>query len=231
MDKIVIACETLKDELTGAVNKTGCHLPIIWVDSVYHTDPEKLREKLQQEINYAEKADNILLAFGSCGNAVAGLKATSANLIIPKTDDCISMLLSRQGEEFKRAERTYFLTRGWIESTRSLEAEYERDLERYGRKTTERIFKLMLGSYRYLMLIDTGHYDVNKYRSRAERIAGITNLELITESGSIWLLEKLLTGPYDDNFYIIPKGREVKTSLSSCQNAIVSNNLNQHCIF
>ena len=120
------------------------------------------------------------------------------------------MVLSRQGEKFKRLKKTYFLTKGWIESSRSLIAEYEWAVERYGETKAERIFKLMLSSYKYLMLIDTGSYDVEKYRNKAKRIAEITNMELIIEKGGIWYLEKLLTIPYDDNFCIVQKGQEVK---------------------
>lgn len=202
MDSIVIACETLKDELNAAVNITGSRLPIIWIDSKYHLDPGGLRKKLQQEIDSITNVKNILLAFGCCGNALIGIKATTANLIIPKTDDCISMVLSKQGEKFKRLKKTYFLTKGWIESPRSLTEEYTRAVTRYGKRKAERIFKLMLNSYKYLMLIDTKSYDVNKYVCKAQKIADITNLELIIENGGIWFLKKLLTGPYDDDFCI-----------------------------
>ncbi|NLZ54713.1 MAG: DUF1638 domain-containing protein [Thermoanaerobacteraceae bacterium] len=210
MEKIIIACETLKDELNTAINNTGCRLPIIWIDSKYHIEPGGLRKKLQQEIDSVNNADKILLAFGCCGNAMIGIKASTADLIIPKTDDCISMVLSKQGEKFKRAKKTYFLTKGWIESSRSLAAEYQRAVERYGKEKSEKIFKFMLNSYKYLMLIDTRAYDVEKYKSKAEKIAQITNMELIIEKGSLWFLEKLLTGPHDENFCIIPKGQEVK---------------------
>lgn len=210
MNKIIIACETLKDELTTAINTTGCRLPIIWIDSKYHIEPGRLRKKLQEEIDSITTAHNILLAFGCCGNAMIGVKASTANLIIPKTDDCISMVLSKQGEKFERAKKTYFLTKGWIESSRSLTAEYERAVERYGKEKAEKIFKFMLNSYKYLMLIDTQSYDVNKYKGKAEGIAQITNMKLIIEKGSLWFLEKLLTGPHDENFCIIPKGQEVK---------------------
>jgi len=210
VDRIIIACETIKDELTAAINKTGCELPVIWIDSMYHMEPGLLRKKLQEEIDAVKDAENILLAFGSCGNAMIGVKATTANLIIPKTDDCISMVLCKQGEKFERAKQTYFLTKGWIESTRSLTSEFQRAAERYGREKAERIFRFMLHSYKYLMLIDTQSYDVEKYKGKAEQIAQLTNMELIIEKGSTWFLEKLLTGPYDSDFCIVPKGQEVK---------------------
>lgn len=212
MEKMIIACETLKDELQKAIKVTGCSCPTIWIDSKYHAYPDELRKKLQQEVDNAKDTHNLLLAFGCCGNALVGIEASTANLIIPKTDDCISMMLSRPGEKFKRIQETYFLTKGWIESSRSLMVEYKRAVGRYGIKKAERIFKIMLKSYKYLMLIDTEAYDVDDYINKAKEIAHITDLELIVQKGNIWFLNKLLTGPYDDHFSIIKKGQQVNIS-------------------
>ena len=46
---------------------------------------------------------------------------------------------------------------------------------------TRRIFDIMLKSYEYLMLIDTGAYDLDDCIDKAERIAQLTNLKLIIE--------------------------------------------------
>jgi len=206
---IIIACQTLYDELNLAIKQTHSEYPVIWVDSEYHIDPSRLRTKLQQEIDSLDGFDNIILAYGCCGNAIIDLTASTANLIFPKTDDCISMVLSKPGQKFQRMKATYFLTKGWIESSKGLMMEYTNALKRYGEKMTKKIFKLMLKHYNKLMLIDTGAYNVPDYLDKAEKIAAITDLELIVEKGGLWLLKKLLTGPYDDDFSIIKKGQKV----------------------
>jgi len=210
MSNIIIACETLKDELNKAIRLTGCDYPVQWIDSKYHSDPDQLRKVLQEKIDSIEDKENILLAFGCCGNGLVGLKATTANLIIPRTDDCISMVLCKQGQKFIRPKETYFLTKGWIEAPKSMAVEYERAIEKYGLERTRRLFKLMLKHYSRLMLIDTGAYDLNECMDKARDMAQVTGLELIIGDGDIWFLEKLLTGPYDDDFCFIPKGEEVK---------------------
>lgn len=209
MKNIIIACQTLNDELNLAINETHCKYPVIWVDSEYHVAPNHLRSKLQQEIDKLRNIDNILLAYGFCGNAVIGLTASTANLIFPKTDDCISMVLSKPGEGFQRMKATYFLTKGWIESSKSLIMEYLNALKRYGEKKTKRIYQLMLKHYNQLMIIDTGAYSVEDYLDEAREIAKIADLDLIIEKGSIWWLKKLLTGPHDKDFCIIKKGQKV----------------------
>mgnify|MGYP001347448787 CR=1 FL=1 len=212
MSNIIVACTTLKDELEKAMRLTGCDYPIEWIDSKYHNVPEQLREKIQEKIDSIEDKENILLVFGCCGNALVGIKATTANLIIPKTDDCISMVLCKQGQKFERPKETYFLTKGWIESSRSLAAEYERAIKLYGLETTQRLFKLALKHYSYLMLIDTNSYNLDEYIDKAKEIAEVANLELTIEDGDVWFIEKLLKGPHDDDFCFISKNEEVTIS-------------------
>jgi hypothetical protein len=212
MNYAVIACQTLGDELTKAIHDTGCRYPVFWVDSEYHLDPNKLREKLQQEIDSLQDFDCVLLAYGSCGNGLVDLAATTADLIIPRTDDCISMVLSEPGKTFDRLKETYFLTKGWMEGSKGLLNEYRSAMERYGEARTKRIFGLMLKHYQKLLVIDTKAYNIDEWMHKAQEIAEITNLQLETTDGSIWFLKQLLTGPYDENFCVIKKGQKVNLS-------------------
>lgn len=205
MNKLIIACETLRDELNLAIQETGCHYPIIWVSADYHIDPEKLRAKLQQEIDALSDVDRILLAYGCCGNGLVGLRASTGELIIPRTDDCISMILSRPGQKYERHKQTYFLTKGWLEGSKSIAVEHAHIVKRYGAARAQKLFARMFEHYRYLMLIDTGAYSVQDYFGRVEELGRDLSLEPIIEKGDLWLLKKLLLGPYDQEFCLIPK--------------------------
>lgn len=209
MKYAIVACQTLQDELNLAIKETDCQYPVIWVDSEYHIDPNKLRTKLQQEIDALKDVDSLLFAYGSCGNGLVGLTASTSNLIIPKTDDCISMVLCRPSEKLERHKETYFLTKGWIDSSKGLSFEYQHCVQRYGETRARRIFELMLKHYNYLMLIDTGAYNLEEYIGKAEELAQKLKLEMILEKGEIWLLKKLLTGPYDADFCVVQKGGTV----------------------
>jgi hypothetical protein len=212
MSKVIIACQTISDELNLAMRATGCSYPVIRMASDYHMDPNLLRAKLQEEIDKLTDFQDILLAYGCCGNGLVGLKASTAGLIIPRTEDCISMVLSRPGEKFERLKRTYFLTRGWLQGSKSIAAEYEHACERYGEARARKLFKFMLKNYNYLMVIDTGAYPLADCLSKAEELAGNTGLEVVVSKGSVWLLQKLLTGPYDEDFSVIPRGGTVNSS-------------------
>lgn len=225
MRYVVIACQTLADELNLAMQETGCQYPVIWVDSEYHLDPDKLRAKLQEEIDALENTDSILFAYGCCGNGLVGLKASTANLVIPRTDDCISMVLSKPGEKFERQKRTYFLTKGWMEGSKSILTEYNHALDRYGEKRAKRLFELMFKHYTHLMLIDTGAYDLDTYADKAGELAKKMNLELVPAKGGVWFLRKLLTGPYDQDFCMVEKGGTVEMSAFGYAGGKVSHQL------
>lgn len=213
MSTMIISCEMVKNELTAVLEKAGLTLPITWISSEYHNDPNKLREKLQQEIDAAPACEIILLAFGCCGNATVGLRATTANLVIPKAEDCIEILLRKRNQKFERKARTYFLSKGWLESPNNLMNEYVHALNKYGEYRTKRIFNAMLKEYRYLMLIDTGLSDsseLDAMLSETERIAATVNLEVITEKGDTWLLESLVSEHLGCDFLHISKGQIVQ---------------------
>jgi hypothetical protein len=69
----------------------------------------------------------------------------------------------------------------------------------------------MFKHYHHLMLIDTGAYNLADCLGQAEELAQNTHLNLVVAKGGLWFLEKLLTGLYDENFCIIPKGGKVST--------------------
>jgi hypothetical protein len=202
-----------------ALERTGVSYPVIWVSADYHTYPDQLKAKLQDEIDNLRGYERVLLVYGCCGNAVKGLKATTAEIVLPKVDDCIELLLRKPAERFERKKRTYFLTKGWLESTRGIMSEHRYMVKRYGESRALKIHKQMLKEYKYLMFIDTGVSDkedmCNLLKSSGE-IASLVDLELIVDQGNLWLLEKLVKTTIDENFLVIPKGETVDTGAFLC---------------
>lgn len=75
MSKIILACQTIADELKLAINLTGVDYPVLWVESGLHNYPERLRKRIQQELDRISNVSTILVAFGFCGTALLGVKA------------------------------------------------------------------------------------------------------------------------------------------------------------
>ncbi|HHV65586.1 MAG TPA: DUF1638 domain-containing protein [Peptococcaceae bacterium] len=215
MKKAIICCEVLKDELSKILKEKGLSYPVVWVPSEYHNNPEQLRTKLQLEIDSLNGYEAILLGYGCCGNATAGLIASTAQLIIPRTEDCIEILLSAGDKKFVRRSRTYFLSKGWLKSPKGITAELDRLQRRYGEQRAKRIIKAMLKEYRFLLYIDSavsGEEELKELLKRSEEFAVAAGLEFIVEEGNCSLLKKLVCGSESRDFVIVPKGGKVDLS-------------------
>ncbi|HCX65830.1 MAG TPA: hypothetical protein DHN33_11555 [Eubacteriaceae bacterium] len=211
MGDLIVACEILKDELEKARKDVGNEDPVIWMDSLLHMEPNRLREALQEVIDeHHQKADHILLAYGNCGGGLVGLEAKETTLVIPKTADCISLLLHKDKEVDHLRKNTYFLTKGWLRCEKNLISEYEHSLEKYGEEKAKQIFKVMLNHYENLMLIDTGAYDVKKYRKIAENIADKLEMNVTFKKGTPFILQKILDKQWGPDFTQISPGGSIQ---------------------
>lgn len=207
MGNMIVACDTLKYEVLLAQARTGNKDPVFWVDGMLHMDPDRLRIQLQNMLDQEGSWENVLFAYGNCGNALVGLVSEERTLIVPKTADCISMLLHKREEAITRD--TYFLTKGWIELEKSIIKEYSHCLEKYGQEKTRQIFKVMLNNYNNLILIDSGAYDTKEYMEISEDLARKINLDFSVKQGGLEFLEKLFAGDWDQEFCVIEKGRAI----------------------
>ncbi|MFZ7130944.1 MAG: DUF1638 domain-containing protein [Eubacteriales bacterium] len=210
MKDLLVACETIKDEVLKVVEKNHFLDDIIWMDGMLHNNPDLLRSELQKAIHENTSYDHILFAYGNCGNALVGLYSEGSDLIIPATADCISMLLHDSEEIQTIRKNTYFFTKGWIEGEKSLIVEYEHCMKKYGEKRTKTIFESLLKHYKNLMFIDCEAYPSEKYISTTKDFAKKAGLEMVLQRGNLTLLEKLITKLWDHDFILISKGEQVE---------------------
>jgi len=202
---VILACNTIRDELEKVARETNCEYPFVWIASGLHLKPDSLRRRVQDELDAIEHVQRVLLGFGFCGNTVIGLRSRDFQLVFPKVDDCITVLLGSK-ENRERCVKNggvYFLTKGWLEGEANIWREYEAVLERFGPERTERIYKRMLAHYRYLGLIDTGAYNVAALLPLVNKIADTLKLEPRVLPGADLYLKKFLTGPWDSKDFVI----------------------------
>ncbi len=208
MKRLLIVCETIRDEVELAMKKQGVEMETVWMPNNLHDSPERLRDALQVEINKAEGYyDELLFAYGNCGNGLLGLKSEKATIIIPRYGDCIDILLSEKANLERIRTNTYFLTQGWLRGDKSLDKEYEHNLKKYGEKRAKMVTNIMFKNYKNLMLIDTGAYDVKETLPRVNDIGKLIGLEVVISQGNISPLEKLVSGQWDDEFCVVLPGR------------------------
>ncbi|WP_303869559.1 DUF1638 domain-containing protein [Acetobacterium wieringae] len=208
MKQLLIACETIKDEVELALKKNNVKLDTVWMSNLLHDSPERLKNALQEEIDKAEEEyDQLLFAYGNCGNGLLGLKSNTATLIIPRYGDCIDILLSEKDNLERIRTSTYFLTEGWLRGEKSLDKEFAHNKQKYGESRARKVMNIMFRNYENLMLIDTGAYSVDNSLPRVNEIGELIGLEVVVDQGSISPLEKLVTGQWQEGFCIIPPGQ------------------------
>ncbi len=207
MKTAVIACKTVEDELTCAMERTGSRFPILWLEQGLHNVPQMLNDAVQTALDAAD-ADRVLLAMGFCGNSLRGLRVPVTELIVPRVDDCISLLLGsvKRRLEISRAYSAYFFTEGWLRGERNIWVEHQHMLETYGEELTEELEKSMFGHYRTLGLLDCGIKPVEPLVEGTKMIADGLHLTQQVIPASVGYLEELLTGPWPEERFLTVRG-------------------------
>lgn len=211
MEPVILACETLRRELEQAMCRTGTALPVFWLPGGAHNVPEKRREQIQSALDKLQGFDTVLLAMSLCGGSLQGLESGNRTLVVPRCDDCITLLL---GQELRRKHPgTYFLTEGWLQGERNIRAEYRHCVEAHGKARAKRIFGRMFAHYRYLALVDTIP-PVPETEALCREIAETLELEYRFLEGSCGWLEDLLARRWHpDRFLTVPPHTTVTPAL------------------
>jgi hypothetical protein len=206
----VIACATVIEEMLPFL---PTDIPYEVLDFGLHLRPQELKRVLQDKINEASlTADVILLGYGLCSMAVVGLRATTATLVTSRSDDCIAIFLGScdaYKQQSSKEPGTYYLTKGWIEVGDSPFDEYEHLVEKYGEAKARRMLKLTLKNYTRLAFINTGDYDLERYRDYARRNSEKFDLRYEEIDGSPALVKKMIYGPWDNEFVVVPPGETI----------------------
>lgn len=209
MATVVLCCNTLEDEINLALRNCGLDYEIVWLEAGWHNHPDKLRSHIADSLNRLEGVERALMAMGHCGGACAGLPPFAFELVIPRADDCLSLLLGSM-EKRQRASReapTYFLTAGWLRHTENLITSFSRDREVFGPERAERVYRIMLNHYRRFGFIDTGAYAPEGEEAKTLELAGLIGIRTERLAGDMAWLERLLTGPWDSgDFIVVPAG-------------------------
>ncbi|HSJ55092.1 MAG TPA: DUF1638 domain-containing protein [Anaerolineae bacterium] len=207
----VLACATVIEEMLPLLPDNVAYQVL---DFGLHVNPANLKRALQEAIDRAaETADVVILGYGLCSMAVLGLRANGCTLVVPRVDDCIAIFLGSRcayKEQAGAEPGTYYLTKGWLEVGDTPFYEYDRLAARYGPKKAEWVIREMIKHYTRLALIDTGRQDMERYRDQARAMAERWGLRFEEIPGSDALVRKMLFGPWDEEFVVVPPGESIR---------------------
>lgn len=204
----IIACATVFEEMLPMI-PDGIRHEVL--EFGLHANPDKLREALQKAIDNSEpNVDTMILGYGLCSLAVAGLKSETKTLIVPKIDDCIGIFLGSVNEynnQHQKEPGSLYMTKGWIEAGDNPGSQREEIVKKYGEEKARSYFKLLIKNYTRMVFINTGNYESEYYRERSKKSAEELNLRFEEIQGSNSLITKMIFGPWDEEFVIVPPGR------------------------
>jgi hypothetical protein len=170
---VVIACRVFQTLINELIPKELIE-QVIFLDYGLHVFPKNLTKDLQVVIDQLERPSVVVLGYGLCGNGLHGIQSRSHTLVIPKTDDCIAILLGSYDhylEVFQTQPGTYYLTKGWLEAGSNPLGEYRDYVEKYGTEKADMVMDMQYSNYRHLMFIAHDAVDFSDYSSQLKEIA------------------------------------------------------------
>jgi hypothetical protein len=203
---VIVACETLKDELELIMRRNGCNYPVVWVESGLHAWPEKLKARIVELVAGLDAGHKtVLLLFGFCGTSLVGLEAGNRTLVMPFVSDCIPIFLGSNERRCEFGIDTYFFTKGYLRGEKNVVNEFGHYAKRYGPQRALRILKKLLEHYRRFAVVDTGAFEVEPVTEDIRKVAEILELPVVQADGNLSLIEDLLKGDWTpERFLVVP---------------------------
>ncbi len=227
-----LGCEVLAREIYLCAAHSPHMVDVELFRRGLHNDPPDLRARLQERIEAAESQgyDAVVLAYGLCGQAIAGLTAVRTPLVIPRAHDCITLFLGgreRYQDQFENYPGTYWYALDYVErddgssstlalgsgSETDLKAVYAEYVEKYGQDNADYLMEVMGAwqeHYKRAVFIDMGVGDKSAVEARAQADAARRGWTFERMAGDLVLIRRLLVGDWENDFLVVQPGQRVK---------------------
>jgi len=223
---VILACRVFQHWLENLLQAwAGAPPALTFFDYGLHAVPKNLRQTIQAAIDSVDQPSLIVLGYGLCGNGLSDIRAGQHFLLIPRTDDCIAILLgSYQAyrREMDREPGTYYLSKGWLEAGTNPLRESQKLAEKYGAEKAAWLMEVQYHKYRRLAMVARDGDELERYRSQAEAVAAycarwdMRYEELLGSDGYLLRLIELVQSdgaqPGED-FLLIPPGGLLEQAL------------------
>ena len=210
---LMLACPTLRREITAAMERLPRRFPVLFLPEELHLRPEKLRDYLTDFIPRLEGVDYLLLPMGRCGNGTVGIPSGSTTLVLPRCEDCIDLMLSRRDlADVERPKYSYFFTESWLETKWGFIREFLACREKYGPELTASLMQAMYAHYQRFCYVDTGCGDYPRAAETVRPLAETVGTAVERLPGPCGVLEKMLRLELDGDFVLVPPGQTVDFS-------------------
>lgn len=216
MQTIILGCSSLLSHIEAAQAKMQTDFPVVLLNRKYHEDPKLMRQEIEKQLQQLpEDVDTVLVAMGFCGGSWQDV-CSGRRLVIPRVDDCVTLLLHTDEQpHFNLKQGRHFYLRDTDRGEYSLAAMQQSLCEKHGKDQGQAIFRSWFAIYRDADIIDTGAYDsqAEDFLAEAQHNAELAGCRLNHVPGSNLLLEKLVSGRWDEQFVVVEPGRKINIDL------------------
>lgn len=180
---VIIACSIFKTELEHLKEIGKINIPIVYLNSMLHMEPQKLKVLLDEKI----KENNhlkIILAFGDCHARMIDYEENK-NIVRTPGINCCEIFLGTPEYRELRKQGSFILLPEWAERWKEVFQEY------MGFKNSKSTAEFMNEMHKKLVYVDTGYKTMNN--NILKEISEFTGLPLEIHKSSIVELEKTIT--------------------------------------
>lgn len=207
MNRHIIACEVFHPY----IDYLATLFPIEKVDYLeikQHDHPALLAMLLQEKIDQVKQADEILILYGLCGNAILPLRARSIPIRVLRVHDCAAVLLGSNKAyqdmfEGKPNKQYHCLSYGNTEDTyfSRTSPEFIKIMEEYGEDNAEYVYKMI-----YSQVVKPITYIQFGFTGEQEQIAEHELGYYTIVDGDLSMLTKIICNVDDSDTMILHPG-------------------------
>ena len=233
-----LACEALARLIYKAATDSPHIVDIKLVSLGKHTDPKQLNNLIQSEIDQLEGSDYdaIIIGYGLCGNWLNVLNAHSIPVVLPKTHDCIPLILGDVDLYKKKMEETpgtYWYTRDFIEranpgdsfiplgasTPKVFGCTLDELIQKYGEENATYLSQIAgewQNNYQRAIWVEPNIDHLTEQEKQAEREAKNRNWQFEKIKENAVFISSLLDGEWltrdDGRFFVVPPHQSVALS-------------------
>jgi hypothetical protein len=237
MKLLVIACDVLARPVYLCAARSPHVVDIVLFARGLHNEPATLRDRLQAAIDAAPAGyDAIMLGYGLCGGATAGIVARDVPVVLPRAHDCITLFLGareRYEAQVRDTPATYWYVADQLErkdgyrpggplglgiggdSDDELEAIRAEYVEKYGEDNADYLMEVM-GAWRThygrAAFVGLGVVEESAAEAYAREQADRRGWAFESIEGSMVLLRRLIDGAWDADMLTLQPGERLAMS-------------------
>ena len=232
----LITCDMLSLPVQHLSGASPHRLVVSELSASLHNEPLSLRDRIQLEIDRIEQedpdVDAILLGYGLCGGATAGLTSRSAPLVLARAHDCATIFLGsreRYLREHEATPGTYWFTednvkrgdalKGWLlgDGGRSdgIEATYREYVEKYGQDNADYLMEAMgewQSHYERGAFLESGLAADDEAARNAQQESESRGWRFERVMSDLTLIKRLLDGEWDADYLVVQPGEQTAMS-------------------